>query len=152
METTMKLKLKKSITCLAIIIFNSIYIAPIQAQDKNKAVDNTSTRLKSEENKTVKKKDELRDKLKVKATHMKGTSKAKIKFVPFKLVDENGKDIPPNREVTLQNGEIVTAQEAMDRKNKIEKKMAKLGDSSNNKTKNDNYSIVRGSYVKIKND
>ena len=44
---------------------------------------------------------------------------------------------------------------ALEKENEIryEKKRAKLGESNEKgKRKNDNYSIVRGSYVKIKND
>ena len=73
--------------------------------------------------------------------------------MPFKLVYENVNDIPPNQKVTLKNGEIVTAQEALNRKNAFERKRAKLAESdSKGKKKKDNYSIVRASYIKINND
>jgi len=66
----------------------------------------------------------------------KGRSKAKIKFVPFKLEDKNGRAIPPNRMITLKNDKKSTAQEAIDKLNKIEQKLNAQGYSLRNRSPN----------------
>lgn len=154
METTQKIKLKKRITFLALIFFTLAYMGPIRAQNEqeknNRVVDSQKIKSKRTAVKTSKMKH---DKTIVNETKKKGMSTANVEFVLFKLVDENGNDIPPNQKVTLKNGEIVTAQEAMNRKIAFERKRSKLGESDSKvKKKIDNYSIVRASYVKIKND
>ena len=53
----------------------------------------------------------------------KKVKKDKIKFVPFRLEDKDGKAISPSKKVTLKNGNTITAQQFVNKANAIEKKL-----------------------------
>ena len=57
----------------------------------------------------------------------KKVKKDKIKYVPFKLEDKDGKAISPNQKVTLKNGNTITAQQVVNRANTIEKNLNAQG-------------------------
>ena len=137
MKTTMKLTVKRTILCLAIGLFVTVYLSPVQSQvvrdhRTKKAVD-PFTRLKNEAKKSEVQKSKMAPvEITVNDPNWKGKSKAKIKFVPFKLEDKNGNPIPPNRRVTLKNGKVITAQQFLNETNALEKKLNSQGYSLRN--------------------
>ncbi len=72
----------------------------------------------------------------------------KIKYVPFKLEDANGRAIPPNRMSTLKNGKRTSAQEAIKKLNTLEKKLNAQGYSlRNNAPKTISRTITSNTYL-----
>ncbi len=139
MKTKAKLKQKRIILSIIIGFLTLVYIAPVQAQivrdHRNNKGNDPYERLKVAANKTT----VLESKMKpvvitVNDPNWQGTSKEKIKFVPFKLEDNNGRAVPPNRSITLKNGIITTAQKAINKLNKAERKLNAQGYSLRNKT------------------
>jgi hypothetical protein len=93
-------------------------------------------RLKKEAQKSAVVKSKMEPvKITVDNTKWKKTPKTKIKFVPFKLEDENGKTIPANEKVTLKNGKIITAQQLINKANFLEKKLNAQGYTLRNTNK-----------------
>jgi len=138
METVMKLKLKRNLVCLAIGLFAFVYVSPLQSQvvrDHRKKVENDPyAKLKIAAKKTTVQKSKMKPvKITVNDPNWQGTSKPKIKFVPFKLEDKKGRTIPANRKLTLKNGKRTTAQKAIKKMNEIEKKLNAQGYSLRNK-------------------
>lgn len=62
----------------------------------------------------------------------KANSKQPVAFKPFELKDKNGRAIDPNEMVTLKNGKKVTAKQAIDQLNDIERKLNAQGFSLRN--------------------
>ncbi|EAR01994.1 hypothetical protein [Maribacter sp. HTCC2170] len=151
MKTNAELKSnqKRTFFSFVIIFLSLVYIAPLQAQTRrdhrtkknatvrdhrNKGGEDPFTRLKMEAKKTSVLKSKMKPvKVTVNSPSWKGTSRDKIKFVPFKLEDKNGRAVPANRNITLKNGKSTTAQEAINRLNETEKKLNAQGYSLRNK-------------------
>ncbi|MCW5515427.1 hypothetical protein [Muriicola sp. Z0-33] len=102
---------------------------------RNKSVDDPFARLKKEAQRSPVQKNKMKAvKISSNNPNYRATSKGKIKFVPFKLEDKNGRAVSPGRSITLKNGRRTTAQQAIDKLNETEKLLNAQGFSLRNKT------------------
>ena len=143
MNTKMKSNQKRNVILLVIGVMAMIFVSPIQAQTrrdhrtKKKQINDPYARIKLVANKTAVIKSTMKPvKITVNNPIWQGRSLPKIKYVPFKLEDANGRAIPPNQISILKNGKRTTALQAIKKLNTLEKKLNAQGYSIRNRTPN----------------